>query len=160
MERLTKMLSKRKRGKGGFTLIELMIVVIIVGILAAAAVPVYTSYVKRAYLTEAEASLGAIRTAQVAYKAETGVFANDLWEGDDAETVFHLGMIQSDSAAGIDGDFAHNRYFSEICFSTDGTYAICDGNDTIGPGINDTVKSIRIRMDLMSGEITDIPTAI
>ena len=74
MERLMKMLGKRKRGTGGFTLIELMIVVIIVGILAAAAVPIYQGFVKRAYITEAKASIGTIRTAEEVHFAENGVY--------------------------------------------------------------------------------------
>lgn len=70
MERLTKMLSKRKRGKAGFTLVELMIVVIIVGVLAAAAVPIYTGYVRRARVSEAKASIGTIRSSEEVYFAE------------------------------------------------------------------------------------------
>ena len=64
-------INKKKRG---FTLIELMIVVIIVGILAAASVGIYRFYVKRAYSTEAKATLGTIRSSELVYFAEYNTF--------------------------------------------------------------------------------------
>jgi type IV pilus assembly protein PilA len=57
-----------KKLQQGFTLIELMIVVAIIGILAAIAVPAYQDYTIRSRVSEAASLAGAVRTAiDVAY---------------------------------------------------------------------------------------------
>jgi len=58
------------RGTRGFTMMELMVVVVIVGVLAAVAIPLYGKYIKNARLTEATARIGEVVTAAKAYAQE------------------------------------------------------------------------------------------
>ena len=63
------------KNKKGFTLIELMIVVAIIGILAAIAIPDFLKFQARAKQSEAKTNLGAIFTTQVAYFGEYSTYA-------------------------------------------------------------------------------------
>ena len=62
---------KQLKGQKGFTLIELMIVVAIIGILAAIAIPNFLAYQAKSKQSEAKVSLGAIFTSVVAFQAES-----------------------------------------------------------------------------------------
>ncbi len=73
----------------GITLIELMVVIVIVGILAAIAVPVYTNYMQRARRADAKTALEQVRAAQEMFRAERGRYANN---GDDGNA---LSLLQN-----------------------------------------------------------------
>jgi len=61
-----------KKAQAGFTLIELMIVVAIIGILAAVAIPAYQDYVVKAKFSEVESIANAYKTAVAACMQENG----------------------------------------------------------------------------------------
>jgi len=64
----------------GLTLIELLAVIVIVGILAAVAIPTYTGYMVRARRADAKTALEQFRAAQEMRKAEKGGYSVDITE--------------------------------------------------------------------------------
>jgi type IV pilus assembly protein PilA len=63
-------MAQHVRNRKGFTLVELMIVVAIIGILAAIAIPNFLNFRLKAKTSEAKSNLGAVRSTEVAYFAE------------------------------------------------------------------------------------------
>lgn len=94
----------RPSREGGFTIIELMIVVAIVGILAAVAIPRYQEYVSKTKQAEADEIMSAVYTNQMIYLSENGTYGN------------------SEAAIGMTMNGA--RYYSVVAFSnvTPSTY--------------------------------------
>jgi type IV pilus assembly protein PilA len=64
----------------GFTLIELMIVVAIIGILAAVAIPAYQDYIARSQVSEAVSLMGSSKTPLAEYFADKGFWPSALSE--------------------------------------------------------------------------------
>jgi type IV pilus assembly protein PilA len=71
---IRKLRQKTARNEKGFTLIELMIVVAIIGILAAIAIPQFSAYRERAYIASMKADCNAVRTAEEAYFVDNDVY--------------------------------------------------------------------------------------
>jgi type IV pilus assembly protein PilA len=70
----------RRKQDEGFTLVELIVVIVIIGILAAIAAPSFLGQSNRARESEGIASVGALNKAQQAFYLQNGRFAEDMTE--------------------------------------------------------------------------------
>jgi prepilin-type N-terminal cleavage/methylation domain-containing protein len=70
-----------KSRRAGFTLVEMMVVVAIIGILSAIAIPSFRGYIQRSRTAEAVRFLGEIRQRQESYRAEFGVYCSVSGDG-------------------------------------------------------------------------------
>jgi prepilin-type N-terminal cleavage/methylation domain-containing protein len=73
-----KFLGQNKTGMYGFTLVELLIVILIVGILAALAMTMYTGYQKKAKMVEAKMGLKELAQLQATFFGVNDTYTTDL----------------------------------------------------------------------------------
>jgi type IV pilus assembly protein PilA len=106
-----------KKVQQGFTLIELMIVVAIIGILAAIAIPAYQDYTIRSQVTEGLTLAGAVKAGVAESFASTGLWPDDL-----------------DKAGGDTAAPPSGKYVKEITVDQ-GTITVEYGND-----VNDKIN--------------------
>ncbi|TDM55232.1 pilin [Aliivibrio fischeri] len=83
---------KKRQGQKGFTLIELMIVVAVIGVLSAIAVPQYQNYVKKAAIGVGLANIAALKTNIEDFIATEGEFPTVVSGG--AVSFARLGTFQ------------------------------------------------------------------
>jgi len=102
----------RGSNEKGFTLIELMIVIAIIGILAAIAIPNFVSYRQRSYNSAAQADLKNAVTAQEAYYVDWATYTDEtkLPDGGWVQTA----KVTFDAAGGTLG-------YTMTAFHTSGT---------------------------------------
>lgn len=91
----------------GFSLVELMIVIVIIAVLAAIAVPIYSNNVMRAKRAEADAFLGSIRTQLDIYKGEYARYPKERTDE------FVIGADWNDISPGE----LTGKYFSDSSFT-------------------------------------------
>lgn len=101
----------KQQAQAGFTLIELMIVVAIIGILAAVAIPAYSDYTVKAKMSTALSAVDSIKTAVALCAQEAGGSFADCTEGSNGVPKFtptkELSSVAT-TAGVIVGTFAKN----------------------------------------------------
>ena len=117
-----------KRLNSGFTLIELMIVVAIIGILAAIAIPQYQNYVARAQVSEALSLASGAKVAVAEYFNTNGTFpADNSTAGLTEPTDFKGNWVESVTVSVVGGNALITALFS----STDAHSKIQGGEMTL-----------------------------
>lgn len=139
------LLKRKKSGNSleqGFTLVELMVVIVIVGILSAVALPNFLSQTKKAAATEARQQASSIFKQTHAFVLENG----------------SLGTVDADCSdyAGTLTTITEGAGFSYACSGTQTAFVVTATGDTN----NNNTKGVTVKLtgDSVKGTVTSIAT--
>ena len=107
----------RKQSEKGFTLVELLVVIIIIGILAAIALPNFLNQGAKAKQTEAKQNIGLINRTQTAFRSENQAFASSF-------DILAIGTL-----TGSTGAASTSNYSYTLSATTDSTTTIATARD-------------------------------
>jgi len=141
-----------RKMKKGFTLIELMIVIAIIGILAAVAIPMYSDYTKKSRTAEVQQNLNEIVKMQLIWKEDpNGGGKTQQYAGGFATLGFktNVGTFNSDvtacnsAASSTDSseDYACGTYFGYILAESYGDDFAQGTTKCTGAGLNEGIAS-------------------
>lgn len=114
--------------RDGFTMLELLIVIIILGIMASLAVPVYTSGTKRAYKGEAYQTLQSVKESAVRYFSRNNSYAG-----------LSLVTMDFDPNAVIGGQLRHFDYAIAVTGGGTGYLATASCENTAVPNVSSAI---------------------
>ena len=142
--------SRPRLGTSGFTLVELAVVIVIIGVLAAFAVPKFRDAVERSKAAESFNYLSSVRAGQERYHARQGTYASSVTMLDikfSAPKYFSVGDIAPGSTGNLEDSWtqtltrfgasagygAYTVTFTDDGFNSDPIKSTIAGLDTINP---------------------------
>lgn len=140
-----------KKIQQGFTLIELMIVVAIIGILAAIAIPAYQDYIARSQVTEGMSLASGLKTPLAEFYADKGYFPSTV-------------SVISETSGG--------KYVSTLTLTPSGTSTVVISATFKPTGVSADLQSKVFAVsttdggsqwqcgDLVAGSVTTVPTKL
>ncbi|MFP4662184.1 MAG: type II secretion system protein [Halanaerobiales bacterium] len=127
---MMKMFRKSLRSEAGFTLVELLVVIAVLAILAAVAVPRLTGVKDKAYTTEANHALDAFKTGLEMFNAEHGDYPEDgEWDEQVARAYLTNDQYREGSASDNEGEY----------IGSDGSWGVTYDNDSDGEDFSVTM---------------------
>jgi type IV pilus assembly protein PilA len=107
-----------KHSEKGFTLVELLVVIIIIGILTAVALPNFLNQSAKARQSEAKQNIGAINRVQTALRVEKTAFASTF-------DVLAIGALAASGSAVSTGNYSYS-----LTSATDSATVVAQSRDT------------------------------